>query len=103
MGKPDVFDMILLWKKVKSPEEILDGYWEYYQRSRIKKAPRPSLYIHSAKYEAGNNCTLKVYDKAGSATTSEAITVLEIKDPDAPNELAHGLGNEGGTPNQCHQ
>ena len=36
---------------------------------------------------------MKVYDKAGSATTSEAITVLEIKDPDAPNELAHGLGN----------
>lgn len=64
VGKPDVFDMILLWKKVKSPEEILDGYWEYYQRSRLKKAPRPSLYIHSAKYEAGNNCTLKVYDKA---------------------------------------
>ena len=64
VGKPDVFDMILLWKKVKSPEEILNGYWEYYQRSRIKKAPRPSLYIHSAKYEAGNNCTLKVYDKA---------------------------------------
>lgn len=64
VSKPDVFDMILLWKKVKSPEEILDGYWEYYQRSRIKKAPRPSLYIHSAKYVAGNNCTLKIYDKA---------------------------------------
>lgn len=64
VGKPEVFDMVLLWKKVKNPEEILDGYWEYYQRSRIKKAPRPSLYIHSAKYEAGNNCTLKVYDKA---------------------------------------
>ena len=64
VGKPDVFDMILLWKKVKSPEEILDGYWEYYQRSRLKKAPRPSLYIHPAKYQAGNNCTLKVYDKA---------------------------------------
>ena len=64
VGKPDVFDMVLLWKKVKSPEEILDGYWEYYQRSRIKKAPRPSLYIHSTKSEAGNNCSLKVYDKA---------------------------------------
>ena len=64
VGKPEVFDMVLLWKRVKNPEEILDGYWEYYQRSRIKKAPRPSLYIHSAKYEAGNNCTLKVYDKA---------------------------------------
>lgn len=64
VSKPDIFDMVLLWKKVKSPEEILDGYWEYYQRSRIRKAPRPSIYIHSAKYEAGNNCSLKIYDKA---------------------------------------
>ena len=72
VGKPDVFDMILLWKKVKSPEEILDGYWEYYQRSRLKKAPRPSLYIHSTKYEAGNNCSLKVYDKARELAQSRS-------------------------------
>ena len=64
VGKPEVFDMILLWKKVNNPYEILDGYWEYYQRSRVKKAPRPSLYIHSSRNDAGNNCTLKVYDKA---------------------------------------
>lgn len=64
VGKPEVFDMILLWKRVDKPDDILEGYWEYYQRSRVKKAPRPSLYIHSPRYDAGNNCTLKVYDKA---------------------------------------
>ena len=64
VGNPDIFDMILLWKKVENPFEILDGYWEYYQRSRLRKASRPSLYIHPAKYEAGNNQSLKVYDKA---------------------------------------
>lgn len=64
VGKPELFDMILLWKKVENPHEILDGYWEYYQRSRLRKASRPSLYIHPAKYEAGNNQSLKVYDKA---------------------------------------
>ena len=64
VSKPELFDMILLWKKVKSPDEILNGYWEYYQRSRIRKAQRPTLYIHSMKYEAGNNCSLKIYDKA---------------------------------------
>ena len=64
LGKPEVFDMVLLWKKVENPHEILDGYWEYYQRSRLRKASRPSLYIHPAKYEAGNNQSLKVYDKA---------------------------------------
>ena len=74
VGKPEVFDMVLLWKKVKNPEEILDGYWEYYQRSRVKKAPRPSLYIHSAKYAAGNNCTLKVYDKARELAQSRVLT-----------------------------
>ena len=64
VGKPDLFDMILLWKRVENPDEILDGYWEYYQRSRLRKASRPSLYIHPAKYESGNNQSLKIYDKA---------------------------------------
>ena len=72
VSKPDIFDMVLLWKKVKSPEEILDGYWEYYQRSRTRKAPRPSLYIHSAKHEAGNNCSLKIYDKARELAQSRS-------------------------------
>ena len=64
VGKPEVFDMVLLHKKVSNPEDVLVGYWEYYQRSRIRKAPRPSLYIHRLRPEAGNGCSLKVYDKA---------------------------------------
>lgn len=86
VGKPDVFDMILLWKKVKTPEEILDGYWEYYQRSRIKKAPRPSLYIHSLKYQAGNNCSLKVYDKARELAQSR-------KDKDVLTRTWNGMND----------
>ena len=72
VGQPDVFDMVLLWKKVKTPEEILDGYWEFYQRSRIKKAPRPTLYIHGNKTESGNTCELKVYDKARELAQSRS-------------------------------
>lgn len=64
VSKPDAFDMILLWKKVQNPDEVLDGFWEYYQRSRKRKAARPTLYIHNTLYEAGNNKGLKVYDKA---------------------------------------
>lgn len=64
VGRPKLFDMVLLWKKVDSPKEILNGYWEYYQRSRLKKANRPTLYIHSTRWEAGNMAELKVYDKA---------------------------------------
>ena len=64
VSHPEKFDMVLLWKKVTDPNKILDGFWEYYQRSRLKKAPRPSLYIHSVRYSAGNDSSLTVYDKA---------------------------------------
>jgi len=87
VGKPDVFDMILLWKKVKTPDEILEGYWEYYQRSRIKKAPRPSLYIHPSKYDAGNNCSLKVYDKARELAQSR-------KDKDVLTRTWNGMNDK---------
>ena len=64
VSRPEAFDMILLWKKVQNPDDILDGFWEYYQRSRRRKATRPTLYIHNNIYEAGNNKGLKIYDKA---------------------------------------
>ena len=72
VSKPDVFDMVLLRKKVNNPEDVLVGYWEYYQRSRIRKAPRPSLYIHRQRYEAGNGCSLKIYDKARELAQSRS-------------------------------
>ena len=64
VNHPDAFEMILLWKKVQDPNEILDGYWEYYQRSRYRKQPRPTLYIHNTLHEKSNYKGLKCYDKA---------------------------------------
>jgi len=67
VSHPELFYMILLRKNVDDPEAILEGYWEYYQRSRVRKAARPSLYIHPAYIDsssAGSRCELKVYDKA---------------------------------------
>lgn len=67
VSHPEIFYMILCGKIVNDPEEILDGYWEYYQRSRVRKSTQPSLYIHPIRTEStstGNKCELKVYDKA---------------------------------------
>ena len=67
VSHPELFSMILLGKQVENPEAILTGYWEYYQRSRLRKASRPSLYIHPVYIDSssvGSRCELKVYDKA---------------------------------------
>lgn len=67
VSRPELFYMTLLGKAIDDPEAILDGYWEYYQRSRVRKAARPSLYIHPAYIDSsstGSRCELKVYDKA---------------------------------------
>ena len=64
LKRADAFDMILLWKKVGNPNEVLEGYYEYYQRTRLKKSPRPTLYIHPSNPSSGDNYALKVYDKA---------------------------------------
>ncbi len=72
ISHPHVFDMILLWKKVSNPTDILEGYYEFYQRSRLRKAPRPTLYIHSLKASAGNRNELKCYDKARELAQSRA-------------------------------
>ena len=67
VSRPELFYMILLGKNIDDPEAILPGFWEYYQRSRVRKAPRPSLYIHPVYVDSastGSKCELKVYDKA---------------------------------------
>lgn len=79
VSHPDIFDMVLLWKKVRNPEEILEGFYEFYQRSRIKKAPRPTLYIHSTKIEAGNKNELKCYDKARELAQSREDKAILTK------------------------
>ena len=57
------------------------------RNSRIKKAPRPSLYIHSLKYDAGNNSSLKVYDKARELAQSR-------KDKDVLTRAWNGMNDK---------
>lgn len=64
VSHPDVFEMVLLGRKVKDPDAVLDGYGEYYQRTRLTRLPRPTIYIRPGHPERGNNRELKVYDKA---------------------------------------
>ena len=64
VSHPDVFEMVLLGRKVKDPNAMLEGYGEYYQRTRLTRLPRPTIYIRPAHPERGNNRELKVYDKA---------------------------------------
>lgn len=64
VAHPELFYMILRGKNVDDPEQPLEGFYEYYQRSRLKKASRPTLYIQPAKSVSGNKCELKIYDKA---------------------------------------
>ena len=67
ISHPELFYLILLGKNIDDPEQILDGLWEYYQRSRIKKASHPTLYVHPIRidsYTSGSRSELKIYDKA---------------------------------------
>lgn len=57
----DTFHMILLGKNVKDPTEYLDGYYEFYQRSRLRKRRNPTLYI--GKQKSSGKVVLRVYDK----------------------------------------
>lgn len=64
VSKPELFYMILMGKNVIDPEQPLEGFYEYYQRSRLRKASHPTLYIHPTLSLSGNKCELKAYDKA---------------------------------------
>lgn len=64
VSHPELLYMYLNHKNVADPEEILDGFYEFYQRSRLKKANHPTLYIHKRNSKAGFRSELKVYDKA---------------------------------------
>ena len=58
LGKPEVFDMVLLWKKVENPHEILDGYWEYYQRSRLRSMKPVTTRASKFMIRQGNSPSL---------------------------------------------
>lgn len=67
ISHPELFYLILLGKNVDDPEQILDGFYEFFQRSRVKKANHPTLYVHPIRidsYTSGNRSELKIYDKA---------------------------------------
>lgn len=56
----DAYDLYLNGKKVKD-DETLDGYGEYYTRSRVKMSELPTLYFSQAK---DTDMKMRVYDKA---------------------------------------
>ena len=56
----DTYDLYLNEKKVKD-DERLDGYGEYYTRSRVKMLKLPTLYFSQAK---DTDMKMRVYDKA---------------------------------------
>ena len=56
----DAYDLYLNGKKVKD-DETLDGYGEYYTRSRVKMSKLPTLYFSQSK---DTDMKMRVYDKA---------------------------------------
>ena len=56
----DAYDLYLNGKKVKD-DETLDGYGEYYTRSRVKMSKLPTLYFSQVK---DTDMKMRVYDKA---------------------------------------
>ena len=54
------YDLILNGRKVKDNEEILNGYGEYYTRSRVELSKYPTIYHSHAK---ATDLSMKVYDK----------------------------------------
>lgn len=55
------YDLYLNGKKVKDNDETLDGYGEYYNRTRLKMSKAPTLYFSQTKK---TDMKMKVYDKA---------------------------------------
>ena len=56
----DAYDLYLNGKKVKD-DETLDGYGEYYTRSRVKMSKLPTLYFSQVE---DTDMKMRVYDKA---------------------------------------
>ena len=75
----DAYDLYLNGKKVKD-DETLDGYGEYYTRSRVKMSKLPTLYFSQAK---DTDMKMRVYDKARE---------LNEKSPNKAERLKEWLG-----------
>ena len=69
------YDLYLNGKKV-SNDEIMDGYGEYYSRSRMKMSKLPTLYFAQAK---DTDMKMRIYDKARELKESSPQKEKQLK------------------------
>lgn len=70
------YDLYLNGKKVKD-DDTLDGYGEYYSRSRTKLSKLPTLYFSQAK---DTDMKMRIYDKAKELNESSPHKIEHIKE-----------------------
>ena len=70
------YDLYLNGRKV-SDDETLDGYGEYYSRSRVKMSKLPTLYFSQAK---DTDMKMRIYDKARELNESSPRKAERLKD-----------------------
>ena len=71
----DTYDLFLNGRKV-SDDETLDGYGEYYSRSRVKLSKLPTLYFSQAK---DTDMKMRIYDKARELNESSPQKTERLK------------------------
>lgn len=69
------FDLYLNGRKVTN-DETLDGYGEYYSRSRVKLSKLPTLYFSQAKV---TDMKMRIYDKAKELNESSPHKTQRLK------------------------
>lgn len=72
----DRYDLILNGRKVVN-DETLDGYGEYYSRSRVKLSKLPTLYFSQAK---DTDMKMRIYDKAREMNESSPQKAERLKE-----------------------
>ena len=72
----DRYDLILNGRRVKN-DETLDGYGEYYSRSRTKLAKLPTLYFSQAK---DTDMKMRIYNKAQELNESSPHKAERLKE-----------------------
>ena len=70
------YDLYLNGRKVTN-DETLDGYGEYYSRSRVKLSKLPTLYFSQAK---DTDMKMRIYDKATELTESSPHKTEQLKE-----------------------
>lgn len=69
------YDCVINGRKVKSENEIIEKYGEYYERTRKGITKKPTLYFH----QKDNSYFLKVYDKTREIEKSGKKYITEDK------------------------